>query len=118
MFFCPCPSMLQELLTGEVALLDTLFSKAVHNLCLGGNAGMVGAWYPASVLAVKPCLAYEYVLYGVVEHVPHVQYSCHVGWWYYYGVWLSPVWLAAEQLMFQPVSIPFPLYFIWRVFSC
>ena len=70
---------------------------------------MVSAWDPACVLPVEACLAYEDILYGIVEHVSHVQHTGHIGWGDYYGVWLSAVWLACEKLVVCPVLVPLRL---------
>ena len=79
-FVCPSPSMLQELLTSEVALLDALFCQTIHHLCLRSNGSVVCARHPTSILAVDTSLTNENVLNGVVEHVAHVKHTRHV-WW-------------------------------------
>ena len=38
----------------------------------GSNRSMVSAWHPACVHALHSCPSHQYVLNGVVEHVPHV----------------------------------------------
>ena len=110
--------MLQELLACEVQLLDALLSQAVYNLCLGCNRCMVGTRNPACILAVQTCLADEYVLDGIVQHVTHVQYTCHIWWRDNDGVWLTAVRLAGKELVVQPVLIPFALYFRGVVLCC
>ncbi len=117
-FLGPCPGMLQELLTSEVALLDALFGQTVHHLGLRGNGGMVGAGHPAGVLAVQACLAHQYVLNGIVEHVSHVQHTGHVWWRYDDGVGLSVVGLTAEEFVVQPVLVPLAFNLFGAVFGC
>ena len=106
----PLPGIFEELLAGEVALLDTLGGEFVHHFGFGGNRGVVGAGYPAGVLALHAGTAYEYVLYRVVQHVPHVQNTGDVGGRDDYGVGFATIGLRLEEPVFQPVSIPFLLY--------
>ena len=89
MFVGPCPRVLEELLAGEVALLDALFGKAVDDFCFCRYGSVVGARHPACVLAVEASLANEDVLNGVVEHVAHVEDTGHIGWGDDDSVWLS-----------------------------
>ena len=110
--------MFEELLTCEVALLDALLGKLLHHLGFGGYAGVVGAGSPACVLALHASTTHEDVLYGVVEHVTHVEYAGDVRWRYDDGVWLSAVGLATEEFVVQPILIPLGFYFSWVVLCC
>ena len=92
----PVPCVLEEFVACQVVLLDALLSETPHYLCLGGNRRMVGAGHPASVLALHACPAHKDVLYGVVEHVSHVEHTGHVRWRNNYGVWFSTIGFAAE----------------------
>ena len=114
----PVPCVLEKLLTGEVALLDALLGKAVHHLGLSGYAGMVGTGHPAGILAFEACLAYQDVLYGVVEHVAHVQYTGHIGWWDDHSIGFAAIGLAAEEFMAKPIFVPFALYLRGSVLRC
>ena len=71
--------MLEEFLASEVALLYALLGQAIYDLGFGCYRGMVGARHPEGILAVDAGLADEYILYGVVEHVAHVEHTRHVG---------------------------------------
>ena len=93
MLFFPLPGIFEELLAGEVALLDALGSQFVHHLGLGSNRGVVGSGYPAGVFALHAGAADENVLYRVVEHVPHVQNTGDVGGRNDYGVGFTTVGL-------------------------
>ena len=72
MLVSPLPSVLQELLSGQVTLSDALLSQLVHHLSLSSDRGVVGARHPTGVLAIQTSLADEDILNGVVEHVTHV----------------------------------------------
>ena len=95
----PRPGVLEELLAGEIALFDALLGKAVDDLSLGGDAGMVGAWHPTGVLTFHAGVAHEDVLNGLVEYVTHVQHARHIGRWDDDGVRLAAVGLGAEQFV-------------------
>ena len=95
----PRPCVLEELLAGEVGLLDALLGQAVDDLSLRGDAGMVGARYPAGILALHTSVANEDVLYGLVQHVAHVEHARHVGRRNDHGIRLAAVGLRAEQLI-------------------
>ena len=109
MLLFPFPSVLKELLTGEVAFLDTLGSKLSHHLGFGGDCGMVGTGHPEGVFAKQTGTADKDILNGVVEHVPHVGYTCHIWRRNNDGVRLTGIRLGVKQPMLQPVGIPFVL---------
>ena len=79
---------------------------------------MVSTWYPTCVLAIQTGLADKDVLDGVVQHVTHVQYTCHIWWRDNDGVWLTAIRLAGKKLVVQPVLIPFALNFRGVVLCC
>ena len=114
----PVPCVLEKLLTGEVTFLDTLLGKAVHHLGLSGYAGMVGTGHPAGILAFEACLAYQDVLYGIVKHVAHVQYTGHIGWGDDHCIGFAAIGLAAEEFMAKPIFVPFALYLRGSVLRC
>ena len=114
----PVPGMLQELVTRQVVLLDSLLGQLLHHLGLSGYRGMVGARHPQRVLALHTGTTHQYVLYRVVQHVSHVQHTCHVGGRYHDGVRFTPVGLTCEQLVVQPVLIPLPFDLFRVIFTC
>ena len=114
----PVPSMLKELFASEVALLYALFCKTVHHLSLSSDRGVVGAGHPTSVLSLHTCAAHEDILNRIVEHVAHVEHTRHVGRRDDHRVGLSPVGPAAEELVVQPILIPFRLHCLWVVLRC
>ena len=118
MLVSPVPCMLEELLTGEVGLLDALLSEAVHHFGLGSDTGMVGTWHPACVLSLHSCTAHEDVLNCIVEHVSHVEHTCYVRWWDYHCIGVTTVWLRAEEFVVEPVLIPFSFHVLWIVLTC
>ncbi len=103
---CPIPRMLEELLTGEVRLVDALFFQALDDLCFGGNRGVVGAGYPAGILTFQAGATHQYILNGLVEHMPHVEYARHIGGRNNHGERLTPVGFAVEEFVVEPVLIP------------
>ena len=110
--------MLEELLTGEVGLLNALLGEFAHHLGLGSNGGMVGAGYPAGILTLHPRAADEDVLNGVVKHVTHVQHTGDVGWGDNHRIRLSAIGFGTEKLVVKPVLIPFRLNFLRVVLTC
>ena len=68
----PCPSVLEELLAGEVALVDALLFEAFDDLGFGSNTSVVGTWCPASVLALKASTTNQDILDSIIEYVTHV----------------------------------------------
>ena len=114
----PVPGMLQKLLARQVVLLDALLSQFLHHLGLGGYRGVVGARHPAGVLALHACTAHKNVLNCIIQHVPHVQHTCHVGGRDNDSVRLAAIGFRGEQLIVQPILIPFRLYLFRVVFTC
>ena len=114
----PVPSVLEELIAGEVGLLDALLSEAVYNLSLGSDTSVVGTWYPACVLALHACTANENILDRIIEHVTHVKHTCYVWWRDHHCIRFTTVWLRAEKLVVEPVLIPFTFHCLWIVFTC
>ena len=101
--------MLKELLAGEVFLLDSLCSKLLHDLVLCSDGSMVGTRHPARILAVHPCLADKNVVQCIVEHMAHMQDSCHVWRRNHDCIRFSFVRFRMEKLVFKPIGIPFIL---------
>jgi len=75
MFICPCPSMLQKLVTSQISLFNTLCSQLIHHLCFGSDRGMVGSRHPTSILAFHTCTTNEDILNGIIKHVSHMQHT-------------------------------------------
>ena len=111
MFIGPGPGMLQKFITGKVRFLDTLFGKALDDLGLGGNTGMVGARYPTGVLTLHTRTAYEDILYCFIQYMAHVKDARHIRGWNNHRVSLTAIGFTAERLVVQPILIPFVLNF-------
>ena len=79
---------------------------------------MVGTRHPTSVLAVHTGAAYEDVLNGFVEHMPHVEHTRHVGGRDDYRIRFASVGFRTEKLVVEPVLVPFALYVGRIVFTC
>ena len=82
----PLPCVLQELLTGEVVLLDALFSQFLHHFCLGCNRSVISARHPEGVFAFHASAAHKNILNSVVQHVAHMQHTRHIRRWDHYRV--------------------------------
>ena len=106
----PSPCMLEELLTREVALLDALFSEAVHHLRLCGNRSMVRTRHPTSILAVDASLTDKDVLNRVVEHVTHVEHTRHIWWRNHNRIGFTPIRFTGKKFVVKPVLIPLSLH--------
>ena len=63
-------------------------------------------------------MAHEDILYGFVEHVPHVEHARHVGRRNDHGERLAAVGFRTEQLVLHPIFIPFALNVFGTVFAC
>ena len=118
MLFLPSPGMLQKLLTSEVALLDAFLSQLGNHLCLSSNRSMVCARHPTSILTIKTCLTNKDILNRIVEHMSHMQDTCHIWWWNNYSVRLPAIWLRSKELIVHPILIPSWLHLLWRILCC
>ena len=108
----PVPSVLEEFVARQVALLHALLGQAVHHLGLRSDGGVVGAGHPAGVLALHAGTAHQYVLNGFVQHVPHVQHTGHVGGRNDHGVRRAAVGFRGKQFVVHPVLVPLILNFL------
>ncbi len=113
----PVPGMLEELLTGQVVLLDALFSQTLHHLGLGGYRRMVGTGHPAGILALHPCTTHKDILNCIVEHVTHVEHTSHIGRRNDNRVGLAAIGLRTEQLIVNPILVPFTFDLFRVVFA-
>ena len=97
--FLPLPGILKEFLTGEVFLADTHALELRHHLVLGGDTRVVGSGNPAGILAVHAGLADEHVVKGIVQHVAHVENTCHIGRRDDYSIGFAFVGFGVEALV-------------------
>ena len=102
--------MLQELLTGEVSLLDALLRQTIHHLRLRSDGSVVGARHPTSVLAVDASLTNEDILNRVIEHVTHVEHTRYIWWRNHYSVRLASIRFARKEFVVSPILIPLALH--------
>ena len=102
--------MSQEFFSGKVFFINALFLEELHYLGFGSDRGMVRTRNPAGVFALHSGTSDEDVLYGIVEHVPHVEHAGDVRRRNDDGVGLL-IWIYAggKQLVFHPIRIPFGL---------
>ena len=75
----PFPGMAEKLFAREAVFRNPFGFQFGDNLCLRRNRRMVGARHPASIPAQHPRPAHQYILDRIVEHVPHVQHTGHIG---------------------------------------
>jgi hypothetical protein len=116
-FFLPLPGILEELLTGEVFLIDSHSLQLRNDLIFCSDAGVVRSGDPAGILSVHTGLADKDVVERVVKDMAHVKDTCHIGRGYYDSVRFSGVGLGMETLILKPISIPFIFYFRRIVFT-
>ena len=118
MLVCPFPGVFQKFITAEICFTDTLRCQPVYNFCFCGNGSMIGTRHPAGIFAQHACAANEYVLYGIVQHVSHVQHTGYIGRWNYDGIRFTFIGFGVEKIVVQPILIPFILHFRRIIFAC
>ncbi len=101
--------MLEELFAREVLLADPLLGEASHHLGFRSDGSVVGAGHPEGILAKHPRAADEHVLQGVVHHVAHMEHARHVRRRDHDGIGFAVVGFGMEEVMVQPVAVPFVL---------
>ena len=116
--FLPLPGMTQELFPADVFLGDALGLELGNHLAFSSYGSVVRARNPAGVLAVHAGLADEDIVKGIVQYMPHVQDSCHIGRRYHYGIRLFIVGFAVEAFMGKPPGIPLVFHILCTVLRC
>ena len=111
MLLFPCPGMLQELFPGQVVLGNALGLQLGHDLRFGRNGSMVRSRYPAGVLPMHAGIPDQNIIQRIVQHMAHVQDSRHIGRRNHDRIRFLFVGLGMEELVFQPIGIPFVLHF-------
>ena len=101
--------MSEEFLACDVLFVDAFRLELCHYLAFRRDGSMVGSRHPAGVLPVHPGLAHKYIIQSVVQHMPHMQDSCHVRRRNHYRIGFSFIRFRMEKLVFQPPGIPFVL---------
>ena len=117
MLFFPFPGIFEELLSGEVFLVDSLRLEPCHNLAFCRNGCVVSTWYPAGVLAVHSGFSDKHVIERIVQNVSHMKDTCHVWWRNNYSIWFSFIRFRMEKLVLEPIGIPLVLY-LRRIVFC
>ena len=117
-FLLPFPGVAEELLARERRLFDALFAQHRHHLGFGGDRRVVHARHPAGVLSRHAGAAHQHVLQRVVEHVPHVEHARHVGGRDDDRVGFPLVGFRVENMLFDPVVVPFGFDLLRCVFVC
>jgi hypothetical protein len=86
---------------------NSFFSQELNYLGLGGNRGMVGTRYPAGIFSLHTGSAYQHILNGVIEAMPHVKYTGYVGRGNNDRKGLPLVGNGMKIPLLDPMSIPF-----------
>ena len=110
MFAGPIPCVLQEGVTGKVGFFDALIAEFVDHLGFGSDGRMVGSGHPTGVFALHAGAPDQDVLYGVVEHMAHVQHPGHIGRGDDDGIWFAVIRHAAKSLGVLPGLCPAVFY--------
>ena len=79
---------------------------------------MVCTRHPECILTLHAGTAHQDILNGVVEHVSHVEHTCHIGGRNDDCVGFTSVGFAGEEFVVKPVLIPFRFDLFWVVFAC
>ena len=107
----PLKGMLEEFVPADLSFFDALLAEHLYHLCLGGDGSVVGAGYPAGLAAFHARFADQDILDGIVEHVAHVQDSCHIGWRDDDSVGLFVrIGSGLKESLVHPVLIPLVFY--------
>ena len=102
----PLPGIFEELLAGQIFLIDTLSLKPGDNLALCRNGGVVRTRNPAGILAVHPGLPDKNIIQRIVEHVAHMKDTRHVRRRNDDCIRLSFIRLRMKELLLQPPGVP------------
>ena len=80
-FILPLPYHVHEILAAyiEAGAGRILLGKFLFHAGLGGNTGVVGAGQPEHFLSFLAGAAGKNILNCIVQHVAHVQHTCHIG---------------------------------------
>ena len=114
----PLPSVGKELLTGQRRLVDTLSLELCNHLRLSSDTCVVSTWHPAGILAKHTRTTHQHILKGVVEHMTHVEHTCHIWWRNNDCIRLALIRLRVEKIVVAPVVVPLLFNLLWRVFVC
>ena len=114
----PFPGVLEEFLAADVLLGDAHGLELRDDLGFGGDGSVVRARHPARILAVHAGVADEDVVQGIVQDVTHVQDARHVGRRDHDRVRFLLIGFGMEELVVQPVGVPFVLHFRGIVLRC
>ena len=115
--FFPLPGVFEELLAGDVFFPDAFLAKTADDFILCGYGCVVGAGHPAGILAVHTRLAYEHIVYSIVEHVSHMQDSRNIWRGNHYGIWLAAVRFRMKKVVVHPIGVPLVFYTCRVVFG-
>ena len=117
-FLLPFPGVLEEFLAADVLLGDAHGLELRDDLGFGGDGRVVRSRHPAGVLPVHAGVADEDVVQGIVEDVTHVQDARHIGRRDHDGIRFLLIGFGMEELVVQPVGVPFVLHFRGIVLRC
>ena len=67
---------------------------------------MVGSRHPTGIIAHHAGIAYQNILYGIIEAVTHMQNARNIGRRYYNGIGGPIIGGASKIAFFIPVGVP------------
>ena len=114
----PFPGVLEEFLAADVLLGDAHGLELRDDLGFGGDGRVVRSRHPACVLAVHAGVADEDIVQGIVQDVTHVQDARHIGRRDHDRIGFLFIGFGMEELVVQPVGVPFVLHFRGIVLRC
>ena len=116
MLLGPLPGVGQKLFSGKIGFSDAFGREFGNHLCFGAYRGMVGSRNPQCVISFHARTPHKNILYGIVEHMPHVKNPGNVRRRYHDSVCRTGIGFGMEKTVFGPVAVPFVLHFGGVVF--
>ena len=110
-FVPPVPSSLQKAVTPQIQLVLAFLSQSFHNFHFCCNGSMVCAGQPKSLVSGHPLITDDGILKGIIQCMPHMQFSCDVGRGNNDGKgFLIRVGRSMKITVLLPVLVPFFFY--------
>jgi len=106
-FLAPVPDALQKGFPAQFVPRLLVCRKLPFDHILSGDAGMVGAGYPEHFKAGQPLVAADDVLQRIIEGMPHMQLSRHIGRRNHNTEgWLRAINAGMKPSLLLPAGIP------------
>ena len=114
-FLFPRPGMFQKGFPSQALFVQALFGQLLNHLGFGCNRSMVGTGNPASIFALHAGFADQHILDRIVEHMPQMQDTGHIGGGGDHGISIAIVRFAAKTPALGPSLVPTVLKAPWLV---